>query len=85
MFDVYGPTVKRKGPLSLGGVGLSKGRHETTLTVTAKNPAARAYYAGLDVFMLERSGKGEFPDSHPAASGKMAARYGTLREVLWRV
>ena len=38
-------------------MGLKKGWHEITLTVTGKNPAARDYYAGLDVFLLERSGK----------------------------
>lgn len=57
VFDGYGPTVNRAGPISLSGVGLRKGRHEITLTVTGKNPAASNYYAGLDVFVLERSGK----------------------------
>ncbi len=57
-FDGYGTAVTRIGPVPLGHVGLRKGRHEITLTVTGKNPAASAYYAGLDVFVLERSGKG---------------------------
>ncbi len=58
VFDEYGPTVKRTGSVALGGIGLRKGRHEMTLTVIGKNPAARGYYAGLDVFVLERSSKG---------------------------
>lgn len=56
-FDGYAPTVSRAGPVPLGGVGLRKGRHEITLTVTGKNPAASNYYAGLDVLTLARSGK----------------------------
>ena len=57
-FDGYGPTVMRTGPVPPGGVGLRKGRHEITPTVTGENPAARAYYAVLDAFVLERSSKG---------------------------
>lgn len=53
-FDGYGPTVSRTGPVHLGGVGLRKGRHEITLTITGKNPAATRYYAGLDSFVLTR-------------------------------
>ncbi len=44
--------------MPLGGVGFRKGWHEITLTVTGKNLVARAYYAGLDVLVLERSAKG---------------------------
>lgn len=58
VFDGYGPTVVRTGPVPLGGVGLRKGRHEITLTITGKNPAASNHYAGLDVFVLERSSRG---------------------------
>ncbi|QIN80471.1 hypothetical protein GBA65_20305 [Rubrobacter marinus] len=58
VFDGYSPTVTRTGPVPLGGVGLRKGRHEITLTVTGKNPAASNFYAGLDLFVFERSAKG---------------------------
>ena len=53
-FDGYGPVVSRTGPVTLGGVGLRKGRHEITLTITGKNPSATRYYAGLDSFVLTR-------------------------------
>ena len=53
-FDGYNPTAERVGPVSFGKVRLRKGTHTLTLTVVGKNPAATNYYAGLDVFRIER-------------------------------
>jgi hypothetical protein len=56
-FDGYAPGVERVGPVAYGKVGLSKGRHELTLTITGKDPASSGYYAGIDVLELRRAGR----------------------------
>lgn len=50
--DGYAPEMDVSGPLSLGEVLLTAGRHEISLTVTGRNPQASGYLVNVRTFRL---------------------------------
>lgn len=56
-FDLWSDTiVLPSGPISLGRQKLTRGTHEVSFTVVAKNPLALAYNFGLDAIELRPDG-----------------------------
>jgi hypothetical protein len=53
-FDAYAPEFDVSGPVSIGEVLLTAGRHELALTVTGRNPRAEGYLVSVRTFRLRR-------------------------------
>ena len=51
-FDAYAPETDISGPVSMGEVLLTAGRHEISLTVTGRNPQSSGYLISLRTFRL---------------------------------
>jgi hypothetical protein len=51
-FDAYAPETDISGPVSMGEVLLTAGRHEICLTVTGRNPQSSGYLISLRTFRL---------------------------------
>ena len=50
--DLYDPTVKPSGPVSLGRAKLTAGDNKITFTVTGKNEKSTNTLVGIDAFEL---------------------------------